>query len=70
MLDLNKFTTENKKSIEADIQMEFNVAYEGILMLPKDARFGVYLASTAFLFNFLYYYYFFGAVLETSNKVL
>lgn len=33
-----------KKEIEADIQADFRMGYEGILQLPKDARFGVYVA--------------------------
>jgi phytoene/squalene synthetase len=38
------FTEEVKKEIEADITADFNIGLEGIKKLPKDARFGVYLA--------------------------
>ncbi|MFN4082404.1 MAG: phytoene/squalene synthase family protein [Bacteroidia bacterium] len=38
------FTEQVKKQIEADILKDFNKGYEGIKMLPKNARFGVYLA--------------------------
>lgn len=39
-----KFTEELKQEIEADIERDFNKGYEGIKLLPKDARFGVYVA--------------------------
>lgn len=32
--DFMNFTTENKKCIEADIQKDFDLAYEGIMKLP------------------------------------
>ena len=32
-----------KKEIEEDIEKDFRLGYEGILMLPKKARFGVYI---------------------------
>ena len=38
------FTEEVKKEIEADIEADFELGYQGIKMLPKDARFGVYVA--------------------------
>ncbi len=37
-------TQEDKKSIEAEIQTEFDEALIGIRELPKSARFGVYLS--------------------------
>lgn len=38
------FTLEDKIQIEADIKKDFDDAYQGIIRLPKGARFGVYLA--------------------------
>ncbi len=38
------FDDEQKKSIEADIELDFNKAYRGILKLPDGCRLGVYLA--------------------------
>ena len=38
------FCNKEKKIIEADIKADFDKGYEGILNLPKSARFGVYLA--------------------------
>jgi phytoene synthase len=42
--DPGNFTTADKISIEADIQQDFEKAYEGIVRLPEKARFGVYVA--------------------------
>lgn len=42
--DFRNFTAHDKTSIEADIQKDFDMAYEGILKLPYKARFGVYVA--------------------------
>lgn len=42
-----QFTTmdaETKMEIEMDIKRDFEMGFEGIKMLPKDARFGVYVA--------------------------
>ena len=43
-VDFNKFTSDDKKKIEADINNDFVLALEGIKNLPKGARAGVYLA--------------------------
>lgn len=43
-VDFTQFTNEEKKEIEQDIKYDFDRGYEGILQLPKGARFGVYLA--------------------------
>jgi phytoene synthase len=43
-LQHNELNEQIKKEIECDIQKEFDIAYEGIKILPKDARFGVYVA--------------------------
>lgn len=47
--DFMNFTTENKKCIEADIQKDFDLAYEGIMKLPLKAKFGVYVAYKYYL---------------------
>ena len=38
------FTEEVKKEIEADMLKDFEMGYQGIKQLPKDTRFGVYVA--------------------------
>jgi phytoene/squalene synthetase len=43
-VDFGNFTRHMKSEIEADIEADFRKAYEGILMLPMKARFGVYVA--------------------------
>lgn len=48
-LDFANFTPLQKAEIEADIQKDFNHAYEGILMLPMKAKFGVYVAYKYYL---------------------
>lgn len=48
-LDFSNFTTRQKAEIEADIQKDFDHAYEGILQLPMKARFGVYVAFKYYL---------------------
>ncbi len=48
-VNFSQFTEEVKKAIEADIQKDFDHAFEGILKLPKKAKAGVYLAYTYYL---------------------
>lgn len=48
-VDFTDFKPENKKSIEDDIQADFDAAYRGILGLPRGARLGVYLAYRYYL---------------------
>ena len=47
--DFRNFTQQEKISIEADIQKDFDDAYNGILQLPEKARFGVYVAYKYYL---------------------
>jgi phytoene/squalene synthetase len=47
--DFRNFTEADKIAIEADIQRDFDHAYEGILQLPIKARFGVYVAYKYYL---------------------
>jgi len=52
-VDFEAFSQESKMLIEADIQEDFDAAYEGIKRLPKGARLGVYLAYVYYLKLFL-----------------
>ena len=47
--DFRNFTTNDKLSIEADIQNDFDNAHDAILQLPLQARFGVYVAYKYYL---------------------
>jgi phytoene synthase len=48
-LDMANFDENVKRTIEKEIAEDFHEAYKGILMLPKDARFGVYMAYTYYV---------------------
>lgn len=48
-VDFEDFKQNDKKTIEEDIQNDFNAAKIGILQLPEDARAGVYLAYAYYL---------------------
>lgn len=48
-VDFNAFSTKAKGEIEADIQADFDAAYQGILQLPNGAKLGVYLAYIYYL---------------------
>lgn len=48
-VDFETFSNTIKMEIEADIQRDFDKAYEGILGLPRSARMGVYLAYVYYL---------------------
>ncbi|MBI1316109.1 phytoene/squalene synthase family protein [bacterium] len=43
-VDLTQFDRTTKKAIESEIESDFAEGYQGILALPKGARFGVYIA--------------------------
>lgn len=62
-VDLNNFNEEVKASIEADIDVDFKAGYEGIKMLPKGARFGVYIA-------YVYYYSLFKKIRKTHCDLI
>ena len=47
--DFRNFTRDDKLSIEADIQQDFDKAHAAILQLPLQARFGVYVAYKYYL---------------------
>lgn len=48
-LDMNAFDESNKKQIEESIAKDFHHGYEGIVNLPRSARFGVYVAYVYYL---------------------
>jgi len=43
-VNMSEFNEVVKREIEEDIEKDFATGYEGIKMLPKDARFGVFVA--------------------------
>jgi phytoene/squalene synthetase len=47
-LENGQFDIESKKVIEKEIENDFRLGYEGILQLPKNSRFGVYMAYMYF----------------------
>ncbi len=62
-IDLNEFNATVKHEIEADIEKDFKDGYDGILQLPKNARFGVYMA-------YIYYYKLFKKIKSTEPHVI
>jgi len=48
-VDFENFTDQDKHRIEADIQSEFDLAYTGIVQLPKGVKLGVYTAYKYYL---------------------
>jgi 15-cis-phytoene synthase len=48
-VDMNNFSASVKSQIEKDIEVDFKLGMEGIKKLPKDARFGVYVAYVYYL---------------------
>lgn len=62
-IDMNQFNTSVKNEIEADIENDFRLGYEGIKQLPKNSRFGVYMA-------YIYYYKLFKKIKSTSANTI
>jgi len=60
-IDVSTLDDKTKRAIEADIQKDFDDGYEGIVKLPKKARFGVYLA-------YIYYTALFKKIARTPSK--
>jgi phytoene synthase len=58
-VDFSKFTEADKRLIEADIKKDFDDALEGIKLLPKGSRLGVYVA-------YIYYLQLFKKISATS----
>ncbi|MBK9151295.1 MAG: phytoene/squalene synthase family protein [Saprospiraceae bacterium] len=48
-IDFNNFSEFEKQRIEEDIQKDFELAYKGIVRLPKSSRLGVYCAYKYYL---------------------
>ncbi len=48
-VDFENFCKTQKDEIENDIKLDFEKAYQGILLLPEGAKFGVYLAYKYYL---------------------
>lgn len=47
--DFRNFSQTHKDEIEEDIRKDFDKAFEGIRLLPMNARFGVYVAYKYYL---------------------
>lgn len=62
-VDLKEFNNVVKKKIEADIEVDFAEGYQGILQLPKNARFGTYMA-------YIYYYKLFKKIKDTPAEII
>lgn len=62
-VDMRMFNEEVKKQIELDIEKDFATGYEGIKKLPKDSRFGVYVA-------YVYYYRLFSKIKSLSAETI
>lgn len=60
-VDLNQFGEIERRAIEEDIEIDFATGYEGIKMLPKDARFGVFVA-------YVYYFKLFKKIKNKSTE--
>ena len=48
-LNIDQFNEKTKATIEESIAEDFKAGYEGIKMLPRSARFGVYMAYVYYL---------------------
>jgi len=48
-VDFTNFSQTDKDLIEVDIKKDFDDAYQGIIRLPKGAKFGVYLAYVYYI---------------------
>jgi len=62
-INLAQFNNAIKKEIEADIALDFQMGYEGILLLPRTARFGVYMA-------YKYYFKLFKKIKSTPAEMV
>ncbi len=60
-IDLTQFNTARKEEIEEDIAKDFQKGYEGILLLPRNSRFGVYMA-------YKYYFKLFKKIKQTPAE--
>lgn len=60
-VNLSQFSNVEKKQIETEIEREFALALQGIKLLPKEARSGVYLA-------YIYYFELFKKIKKASAE--
>lgn len=60
-IDVGNFDEHVKAKIEEDIAKDFHDGYEGIKQLPKNSKFGVYLA-------YIYYYTLFKKIKNTHHS--
>lgn len=60
-LEIQEFNEESKARIMEDIEKDFEEGYQGIKMLPKNSRFGVYLA-------YVYYFALFRKIRKTPSS--
>lgn len=60
-INLQNFTDEDKKRIEKEIAEDFAEGYAGIIQLPKNSRFGVYMA-------YIYFYQLFKKIKRTQAE--
>lgn len=62
-MNFDRFDCAMKQKIEREIELDFKAGYEGIKRLPKDARFGVYMA-------YRYYVKLFHKIRKTDAEVI
>ncbi len=62
-VEMTEFNDHIKKEIEEDISVDFHEGFLGIKELPKDARFGVYMA-------YMYYYKLFVKIKQTQTHTI
>ncbi len=62
-MNFDLFDCAMKQKIEQEIELDFKAGYEGIKRLPKDARFGVYMA-------YRYYVKLFHKIRKTDAEVI
>lgn len=62
-MNFDRFDCVMKQKIEREIELDFKAGYEGIKRLPKDARFGVYMA-------YRYYVKLFHKIRKTDAEVI
>ena len=62
-IDFNRFSEKDKQDIEADIEKDFDDAFQGIKLLPRGTRLGVYIA-------YIYYRQLFKKISSTPANVI
>ena len=62
-MNFDSFDCAMKQKIEEEIALDFKAGYEGIKKLPKDARFGVYMA-------YRYYVKLFHKIQQTDAQII